>query len=348
MKNFIFGSLFGLFGFLLLIPLCICLLCFCIFSSFIPLIQQDFNSNLSMNSSYTFVSGDQKSLNKIALIDVEGVILTKKPTDPFSSILSSGVVYGYDLGLEIKKVGEDQSVKALVINIDSPGGTIAGSQAISDAIEYVKNVINKPVYAYGTGLIASGGYWSISGANKIYSDIGVGIGSIGVILGPIKRYNNVIGQDNILTNGSIEERFFTAGKGKDFGNPFRDLTNEEESNYQNMVNESYTKFVKKVSKDRAIDEDFIRNSIGAFIYGEEKSKELKLIDEIGSQDKLFVDIVNTLNLSDFQIVKTNPQGDFFSFLLGATSREFDPSSSEICTKNTKSLVVEPEYLRTCR
>lgn len=347
MKNFFFGSLFGILLLVVLALMCLCS-CFLMFASSISRIaSSDFSTGEDLGT-YAYESGDVLSENKILVINVEGIILNERPQDSFLSLLNPGVVYGYDIKNQFIQAAEDTNIKGIILRVNSPGGTITGAQAIADGIQYYQGTTGNQVVGFGTGLVASGGYWAISGTDKIYLDSGSTIGSIGVILGPLERYRNVVSNENVATTDGITEEYITSGKGKDLGNPYRDITNDERQILQRSVDDSYEVFVNKVSLERGITVETLRNQIGAYIYGDKQALELKLIDQIANREEVIEDFVTSLDLTDYQIIKYDVEIDFFSSLFGmSASVSNKTNSATICNKVNTALVIEESYLKTC-
>jgi len=298
---------------------------------------------------YSYSKGNPNSENKILVIKVEGTILTQRPSDSLSALLSTDVVYGYDIKQQFIDAAEDDTIKGVVLYVNSPGGTITGSKAIADGIAYYKEVTGKSVVGVGSGLVASGGYWAISTTDSIYLDPGSTIGSIGVIFGPITRYNNVISNNDVMTTDGITEEYITSGEGKDIGNPYRDLTSEERDILQKSVDNAYADFVTLVSTARGIPEDTIRNQIGAHIYDDKQALEFGLIDFVANIDDSIADFASVLNISeDYQIVTQERELGFFETLLGVSAKSSGTLKVDtICNNLNSSLVIEESYLKAC-
>lgn len=350
MKNFFFGSLFGFLALLAILILCLCMCFFMFTASIAQLFSSDSSTGIAMGSDiYSLESGSISSQNKILIINVEGVILNEEPADPLSSLLSSGVVYGYSIKQEFMEAAKDSTIKGIILRVNSPGGTITGAKAIADGIEYYKEVTGNSVVGFGSGLVASGGYWAISGADQIFLDEGSTVGSIGVILGPLTRYRNVVGNDQVLTQDGITEEYITSGKGKDIGNPYRDLTAEERDTLQKSVSDSYEVFVNKVASDRGIDVNKVKTDIGAYIFGDKQSLDLNLVDQIANKEEVINSLVSELGLGeDYQIIKKEQQYDFFSALLGVSVKNSGLANVEnICNKVNTALVIDKSYIQSC-
>lgn len=298
-------------------------------------------SSTKTESAYTYQAGNQNSSNKFLTIPVKGVILTtEQGTDPFAFLLPN-VVFGYSIKEQFSRAANDSSINGVILEVDSPGGTITGSKAISDGIEYYKNQTKKPVYVHISGLGASGGYWAAAAGDQIISDAGSLIGSIGVIMGPFKYFNKVLSEGglgySVLTEEGIETFNITAGEGKAIGDPYTRMTERERSVLQQGVNNEYDIFVNHVSSQRNITPQEVRERIGALVYDNRQALELKLIDSVGSREEAYVALAKAANVTekDFQIVGERAT-DFWSELF-KYSLPFRPlpqnGTCAICSQN---------------
>ncbi|MBI2442364.1 MAG: S49 family peptidase [Candidatus Levybacteria bacterium] len=228
--------------------------------------------------------------DKLLSLRVNGIILGERdeavsPLDVFVG----GVTYGYDLKEQFMDAAEDDSIKGIVLEINSPGGTIYGSRSIADGVAYYQEKTKKPVIASISGLGASGGYWVAASTDAIFADYGSTLGSIGVLFGPFQYYNKVLSVDGgaliggVVTQNGIETTYFTAGKSKDIGSPYRQLTQDEVTQMQQSVHNEYDEFVSFISTRRKIPEQQLRDRIGAMIYENKRAQELRLIN--GTKNK---------------------------------------------------------------
>lgn len=269
--------------------------------------------------STSHVYGDEHSRNKLLLIQVKGLILGQKDEDTgwFQSL--AGVTYGYEVKRELEKAAKDSSIDGVILEMDTPGGTIFGAGAIGDGVREYKEKSGKPVLAYVAGMSASGGMWAMAPSTKILADRGTLVGSIGVIMGPFAYYDGVTATDGgllgggVTTRNGIEYSMITAGRGKDMGSRYRRLTDEERAVLQKSVDTSYDAFVKHVAASRTIDEAKIRNQIGALIYDEESARELGLIDGTANRQEAFAEAARMANLpgEDWQVVRRRSESGFW-------------------------------------
>jgi protease IV len=283
--------------------------------------------------SFEYYQGDQFSADSLLYLPIHGVILTEQATDPLSSLFETQLTYGYEVKDILKKAAEDNSIKGIFLHIDSPGGTVAGAKAIGDGIAAYRQKTGKPVYAYVSGMAASGGYWAASAADKIYADTGTSIGSIGVIFGPFKYYDTVLSEDGgafvggVVTENGVETTYITAGRSKDLGNPYRQLTPEELASLQESVEDVYSVFIDQVATTRALTPADIRERIGAMIFSEQQAKARQLIDDIGTRDttQQALAVKSGLSPDDYKLVTVSLQGSWFSDLMGVRDRWLHPS-----------------------
>lgn len=273
--------------------------------------------------NYTTTYGNSDAKHKLLSIPVKGPIEGSKSSGGYEGIFAAEeTTYGYDLKAELIEAANSGDYSGVILEIDSPGGTIYGAKAIADGVDYFKRTTGQPVYASVQGLAASGGYWSAASADKIIADNGTGIGSIGVIYGPFTYYDKPTALDGgilgggVVTQNGIEQSYITAGEGKDAGNPFRRLTAKEQEVIQTAVNDNYDLFVDHVANHRKINPDTVRSQLGAHLYGEKQALSLKLIDQIGSREKAYYELAKKAGVAgSYRIVSSHEEsGDFFSSL----------------------------------
>ncbi|RMD76627.1 S49 family peptidase [Candidatus Dojkabacteria bacterium] len=350
MKGFMFGSFFGV-----LLVICLPLLCvlFCCFSLFLSLSL--FSTSGSFNTAdggYVFKSGDPESKNKILQINIEGPILNEASEVDFFAAFLGPVTYGYQIKEILENAAKDESIKAVILKVNSPGGLVSGSKAIADGIQSYRERTGRKVYGFGSGIVASGAYWAISSSDKIFVDVGTTVGSIGVIAGELVYYDKLISVNGITTKNGIEVEYITAGEGKDFGSPFRRITQKEKQIIQQSANNVYDVFVEHISLTRGISVSDLRNKIGAYVYDEKQSKELKLIDEIASRDRVLEIILSELQLDNYQLVEFSYSFPFWSSFLSVmyglfnSNLVFDKGGS--CLLSRQNLVIWGDTSQVCR
>ena len=168
-------------------------------------------------------------------------------------------------------------VKAVLLHIQTPGGTVTDADGIYRAIKAYKEKYNVPVYAYVDGMCASGGMYVAAAADKILaSDVSI-IGSVGVIS------PSAINVSQLLDKIGVQSLTLSAGIGKDDLNPLRPWKAGEEDNYKNLINYYYNEFVNILTSNRPmLDKTKLVNEYGAKIFPAVQAKELGFIDESGA------------------------------------------------------------------
>ncbi len=174
---------------------------------------------------------------------------------------------------QLDRYRDDDSIKAIVLRINSPGGAVGPSQEILREVEKVR-AKKKIVASLGT-VAASGGYYIASGANLIMANRGTATGSIGVIM----QFTNVEG----LTK-KVGLDFFSlkSGRYKDVGSPFRSMTPEDKVYLQALLDNIYNQFVSDVAKNRKIPLDRMKTLAEGRIYSGEEAKKVGLVDDFGN------------------------------------------------------------------
>jgi len=189
-------------------------------------------------------------------------------------------------------------VKALLLRIDSPGGTVTDSDGIYNLIKRYKEKYNMPVWAFIDGFCASGAMYIACAADKVFATNASIIGSVGVIVGPIFNFAD------LMEGVGVKAKTITAGKSKDELNPFRPWKKDEGVIIQTITDAHYENFINIVSSNRArLSKEFLLEH-GAHIYPADKALEHGYIDVINnSRDDVLYELVTSLNIeSDYQVV----------------------------------------------
>ena len=279
-------------------------------------------------SEYVYQTGDETSKDTLLMIPIHGVILTEQGGADFSTFFDSQLTYGYSIKDELVKAADDDHIKGIFLHIDSPGGTVAGAKAIADGVEAYRQKTGRPVYAYIGGTAASGGYWAAVAADKVYADTGSSVGSIGVIFGPFKYYDTVTAEDGgivsggVVTEKGIQTTYITAGRSKDIGNPYRQLSQQEIASLQQSVDDVYGAFVKQVALHRDLSETDVTQNLGAMIYSEKQAIDRKMIDGVANRDEVQQLLATQAGLEEgsYQLVSPAGSGNLIDSLLGVTQR----------------------------
>ena len=263
--------------------------------------------------------------NKLAIVPVTGIIdsLSLSSDSPAGWFADEFVTFGYTVKQTLAALAEDEDVKGVLLLLNTPGGTINGSKAISDGVAAYQEATGQPVYAYVESISASGGMWSMAGADRIIADEGALVGSIGVIMGNWVYYDDPVALDGGLFGGGVETRGgiraipLTAGEGKDFGNPFREPSPEELAVIQASLDESYGVFRAHVAEAGP----FGRGSAGAGRHDlrPRQAQAAGLIDEVADFDAALAALGEAAGLGEnFAAVQQGWQDlDWFTGFLGS-------------------------------
>ena len=215
----------------------------------------------------------QSKLNgngKIAIVYVDGMIVGGRGQ---VSLLTEGG--GTDsLIRQLHSARDDASVKAIVLRINSPGGTVPASQEVGEELKKLR-ATGKPVITSMADMAASGGYWLAACTDRIYANPSTITGSLGVYM----PYSN---WEELYKKIGVRQEKIKSGPHKDILSPDRELTAEERAIVQAMVDDMYTQFVAVVAEGRHLEEAKVRQLADGRIYTGRQAKELGLVDELGN------------------------------------------------------------------
>ena len=307
-------------------------------------------SNNLQESKFTMIEGDQNSNNIIGVVNLNGPIFNNS-----RNVLENNF-YDYinpeHIRLYLEELKE-LNIKILLVNINSPGGTVTATAELENILKNFKKETKVKIYFFTSEILASGGYWIATTADRIFASYGSTIGSIGVG-GPSWYYYNtplsvssgLLGQ-SIETEKGIEVFNQNAGQSKDLFNPFRKPKDQEISHLQKIVDEIYEDFITKVSKNRNIEIKTIRDNIGALIYSSKQAKENFLIDEVVTYSSLIEYIIKENNYDDYKIyeniIKKSLLGNFLASYKNNKGAKFN-----ICDRFKMSInVITPLFLKEC-
>jgi protease-4 len=209
--------------------------------------------------------------DKIALIDVEGLIVNAKE----SGFLGGGGENPVSLFRErLDAAADDKHVKAIVLRINSPGGGVTASDIMYQDLCRFRKETGKPVVACMMDVAASGGYYLSMGCDRIIAHPTTVTGSIGVIM----SLYNASGLASTLGISSVPVK---SGPNKDIGNPLRPMSDPERAILQGMVDSFYNQFVEVVVRGRGLPDERVRALADGRIYTGIDAQKLGLVDEVG-------------------------------------------------------------------
>lgn len=193
----------------------------------------------------------------VAIVRVEGPILDS-----------------YQTVKELKTFAEDPLVKAIVVRIDSPGGGVAPSQEIYNAVKRVRKEKNKTVIASMGTVAASGGYYIAVATDRILANPGTLTGSIGVIM-------QLANFQDLLEKIGVKNVVVKSGKFKDIGSPFRPMQDEDRKLLQLVMDDVHRQFIDAVAEGRSLDQAEVEQLADGRVFTGQQAKSILLVDDIG-------------------------------------------------------------------
>jgi len=234
---------------------------------------------------------------KIALIDVEGIIMNRES----GGFFSDGEHPVSFLVEKLDKAAKDKSVKALILRINSPGGSVTASDLMhGEVLRFKKETKGqRPVVAVMTDVAASGGYYVACAADEIVAHPTTITGSIGVIMQTV----NFAGT---MSKIGVKADAITSGKMKDAGSPLREMKPEEREIFQTLINQFYDRFVKVVAAGRpGLTEAKVREIADGRVWSAQQALELRLIDRIGTLRETVTSLKEKIGVKKARVVTYN-------------------------------------------
>lgn len=233
----------------------------------------------------------------------EAVIREGPPGNKIVTVNVAGMIHGQQaesVYRQLKMARKDRNVKGIIVRVDSPGGTISGSDRIHKEIMRYRTEAGKPVVAFMQGVAASGGYYAAVACEKIVAEPTAITGSIGVIM------SHFVFQDLLENKLGIQPVFLTEGEKKNWPSSF-EAPKQEELDYlrERLLKPAYDRFVdvvKQGRQDALSPEDVDRLADGS-IYVAPKALEEKLIDEVGYLDDAIDTVQSLAGISKAQVVE---------------------------------------------
>jgi protease IV len=266
--------------------------------------------------------GARGSGDKIAVITMRGLISSSLPGNVGDTMVE-------DMRLALQQARDDDHVRAIVLEIDSPGGEVTASDVIYNWV--VKTRAKKPVVVYMDSLAASGGYYVACGGKYLMANETTITGSIGVII-------QTLNYEQLFNKVGLSAVVFKSGKFKDMLSGTRPVTPEEREYIQGFVMKTYDKFLGIVARERNLPADGLRNSVadGRILSGKD-ALENKLIDGVGQIEDAFTKAKELGHAPGATIVKYGPPFSFGRFL-----RAFGSADNKIELTLPKQLLPQLE------
>jgi protease-4 len=211
--------------------------------------------------------------DRIGVVDLDGVILSPQP------------VVG-----QLKKFGDDSTIKAIILHVNSPGGGVAASEEIYREVKRIRDEKKKRIVVSIETVGASGAYYVAAGSNKIYADQGSIVGSIGVIA-------EWVNYEDLLKWAKLKNIVFKTGEFKDTGNPARELTPAEQAYMQGLIDNMFGQFVQAVADGRHMKFDDVKSIADGKVWTGKEALSMKLIDDTGDFEAVVADTAKSVGIS---------------------------------------------------
>jgi protease-4 len=226
--------------------------------------------------------------DSIAVVRLEGVIMDTRKLDR-----------------KLRKFDENDRIKGVIIEINSPGGAIAPTQVIYDRIMKMK----KPVYSVMETIAASGGYYTAIAADRVYALRSTVTGSIGVIM----QYANT---KELFEKIGIKSVVFKSGALKDVPSSTRELSESERKYLQSNIDDLYEQFIEDILKRRKISEKELRRLADGRIFSGKQAVEFNLVDRLGTREEAVIDMKDEIGNQRLEVKEfyEKEEGIFREFL----------------------------------
>lgn len=303
--------------------------------------KKEANQNESFESIKSISSYTPFKSERITVIKLEGVISDTGTNSIFKDGTSSSAVLE-----QIVKATKDPNVKAIVLRINSPGGTVAASQEIYQALMNARK--KKPIVITMGDVAASGGYYIASAGDSIYANPGTLTGSIGVI-------TSYLNFTDLFKKIGVEGVTIKSGLYKDIGNASRHLTEAERKILQELLNNSYNQFISDVAKGRKMEKSKVSSIAEGLIYTGEQAKKIGLVDTLGDYykavahaqtlaKKRFPSLSKKYGEKDLPVEETWKSSSFIESLIGVSLRNIQPNAENKLLKTYSHSKFQPLWL----
>lgn len=250
-----------------------------------------------ISAIFTFIQKNVPLGEKVAVVRIEGMIIDSKNTID-----------------EIKGYIKDQSIKAIVLRVDSPGGAVAPAQEIYEEVR--KAVSKKKVIVSMGSVAASGGYYIASPATRVIANPGTLTGSIGVIM----EIPNIEG---LLDKIGVKTEIIKSGKHKDIASVFKGMSKEERIILQGVLDDVHEQFIKAVAEGRKMLPDDVKKLADGRIFTGKQAVAVGLVDELGNlEDAIQVAAKLAGIKGEPEVVSKKEKLSIIDILRGKFPREF--------------------------
>ncbi len=208
----------------------------------------------------------------IAVVDIDGVILSAEDTEN-----------------DLHKFADDDSVKAIILHVNSPGGGAAASQEIYHEVLEIREKKKKPIVVSIESVGASGAYYIASAADKIYANQASVVGSIGVIA-------EWVNYGELMKWAKLKQVTFKAGDLKEAGTPTRDPTPAEAAYLQSLIDNMHQQFIDDVAKGRKMPVSTIEPIASGRVWTGQQALPMHLIDKVGTFRDCLMDTAESVGI----------------------------------------------------
>ncbi len=277
-----------------------------------------------------YVSGEGP--DRIAVVPVEGEIASADDTIGGTQPTTSPE----GLADALRQAGQDASVVAVVLEINSPGGGVTASDEMHQSVLDFKENTGKPVVVSMGDVAASGGYYVSTAADRIVANETTLTGSLGVIF-------ELTNFSEATDKYGIKQVVVKSGKYKDMGNAFREMTPQEREIIQSIVDESYSQFVDVISEGRHIPKGRVREIADGRVYSGSQAKELGLVDSFGGLDEAAATAGKLARTRDTIVVRYVQEPTLTDTLLARLAPQ-EPQAEQVMDAAGLNLEPKPYYL----
>ena len=247
---------------------------------------------------------------KIAVVDLDGIILDAQSTVR-----------------DLKKFADDGSIKAIIIHLNTPGGSAAASEEIYREVRRIRDEQKKRIVADIAVVGASGGYYVASGTNKIFANDASVVGSIGAIM---DWYN----YGDLMQWAKLKEEVIKSGEFKDTGDPGRELTPAERAYLQGMVNNMKDQFVAAIASGRGLKAETVSALADGRVWTGQQALTLKLVDQIGDFEAAVMDTAKAVGIKgEPSLVRPAKERHSLLDLIFGDASQWLPDRSKLMQRN---------------
>ncbi|NCC10994.1 MAG: signal peptide peptidase SppA [Bacteroidia bacterium] len=226
---------------------------------------------------------------------------------------TEGLIIGNEVSKDLAKLKENDDIKAVVLRVNSPGGSAFASEQIWHAVKELK--AKKPVIVSMGDYAASGGYYISCIADTILAEPTTLTGSIGI-------FGMVPNAQELARKIGVTYDVVKTNKFADFGNLMRPFNDDEKALMQMMINQGYNTFVGRCAEGRGMSKEAIEKIAEGRVWTGKKAKELGLVDLLGGMDKALEIAAKKANVKTYTVISYPNKKDFFEALLGSESSNY--------------------------